>query len=198
MGMGVRQPFENVVEQHGKTVLRVCRVVLGAQDAEDAWSETFLAALRAYPGLPETANVEAWLVTIAHRKAIDVLRARKRQPAPAGELADAGRDLEAARRELLDLLTVGAGPSALFLADQDLTLQAMRYFSLLHPLVVEAEGEDLAALEAANNTMQSAARVIETSGYNESVGVFHRTVLGQFPMNFLREIVFVQMPELFA
>jgi len=89
MGMGVRQPFEKVVEQHGRTVLRVCRVLLGAHDAEDAWSETFLAALRAYPGLPETANVEAWLVTIAHRKAIDVLRTRKRQPAPVGELSDA-------------------------------------------------------------------------------------------------------------
>jgi RNA polymerase sigma factor (sigma-70 family) len=87
--MGVSQPFEKVVEQHGKTVLRVCRVLLGIHDAEDAWSETFLAALRAYPGLPETANVEAWLVTIAHRKAIDVLRARKRQPAPVGELANA-------------------------------------------------------------------------------------------------------------
>jgi len=91
--MGVRQPFEKVVEQHGRTVLRVCRALLGIHDAEDAWSETFLAALRSYPGLPETANVEAWLVTIAHRKAIDVLRARKRQPAPVGELSDAATTL---------------------------------------------------------------------------------------------------------
>lgn len=87
--MGVKQPFERVVEQHGTTVLRVCRVILGIHDAEDAWSETFLAALRAYPDLPETANTEAWLVTIAHRKAIDVLRTRKRQPAPVGDIADA-------------------------------------------------------------------------------------------------------------
>jgi RNA polymerase sigma factor (sigma-70 family) len=78
----MKQPFENAVTQHGNTVLRVCRVLLGVHDAEDAWSETFLAALRAYPDLPDTANTEAWLVTIAHRKAIDVLRARKRQPAP--------------------------------------------------------------------------------------------------------------------
>jgi RNA polymerase sigma factor (sigma-70 family) len=83
------QPFEKVVEQHGGTVLRVCRVLLGRHDAEDAWSETFLAALRAYPDLPETANVEAWLVTIAHRKAIDVLRARKRQPIPVDEVPEA-------------------------------------------------------------------------------------------------------------
>lgn len=84
----MKQPFEQVVEQHGGAVLRVCRVILGAHDAEDAWSETFLAALRAYPDLPDDANAEAWLVTIAHRKAIDALRARKRQPAPAGELPE--------------------------------------------------------------------------------------------------------------
>ena len=84
----MKQPFEKVVAQHGDTVLRVCRVLLGVHDAEDAWSETFLAALRAYPDLPATANIQAWLVTIAHRKAIDVLRARKRQPAPVGEVPE--------------------------------------------------------------------------------------------------------------
>jgi RNA polymerase sigma factor (sigma-70 family) len=86
--MGTKQPFEKIVERHGSTVLRVCRVLLASQDADDAWSETFLAALRAYPDLPATANVEAWLVTIAHRKAIDVLRARGRQPIPVEELPE--------------------------------------------------------------------------------------------------------------
>jgi RNA polymerase sigma factor (sigma-70 family) len=83
-----KQPFEKVVAEHGGTVLRVCRVLLGRHDADDAWSETFLAAMRAYPDLPETANVEAWLVTIAHRKAIDVLRAVARRPVPVGELPE--------------------------------------------------------------------------------------------------------------
>ena len=82
------QPFEKVVEQHGGTVLRVCRVLLGTHDAQDAWSESFLAALRAYPDLPETANVEAWLVTIAHRKAIDLIRARQRRPAPVEDVPE--------------------------------------------------------------------------------------------------------------
>jgi RNA polymerase sigma factor (sigma-70 family) len=84
----MKQPFEKVVEEHGGTVLRVCRVTVGIHDAEDAWSETFLAAMRSYPDLADDANTEAWLVTIAHRKAIDVLRARKRQPAPVGEIPD--------------------------------------------------------------------------------------------------------------
>ena len=85
----MKQPFEQLVEQHGGTVLRVCRVIVGGHDAQDAWSETFLAAMRAYPDLPDDANAEAWLVTIAHRKAIDVLRARKRQPAPVGDIPEA-------------------------------------------------------------------------------------------------------------
>ena len=72
------QPFEEIVAEHGPTVLRVCRAILGRVDAEDAWSETFLAALSAYPRLRANSNIEAWLVTIAHRKALDHLRASRR------------------------------------------------------------------------------------------------------------------------
>ena len=79
-------PFEIVVAEHGAVVLRVCRAVLGPDDAEDAWSETFLAALRAYPTLRPDSNVRAWLVTIAHRKAIDGYRARRRRALPVAEL----------------------------------------------------------------------------------------------------------------
>jgi RNA polymerase sigma factor (sigma-70 family) len=84
----LKQPFETVVAVHGSTVLRVCRAVLGAVDADDAWSETFLSAMRAYPDLPADANVEAWLVTIAHRKAVDVTRATSRRAIPAGKLPE--------------------------------------------------------------------------------------------------------------
>lgn len=83
-----KPPFEAIVGQHGPMVLRVCRAVLGWADADDAWSETFLAALRAYPELPAGANVEAWLVTIAHRKAIDVTRAAARRAVPVAELPE--------------------------------------------------------------------------------------------------------------
>ncbi len=81
-------PFEAIVATHGPTVLRVCRAVLGHMDADDAWSETFLAALRAYPTLRPDSNVEAWLVTIAHRKAIDQIRARSRRPLPIDPLPE--------------------------------------------------------------------------------------------------------------
>ncbi len=81
----MKRPFEQIVTEHGPTVLRVCRALLARPDADDAWSETFLAALRAYPELPPDANIEAWLVTIAHRKAIDAWRADGRRPQPMAE-----------------------------------------------------------------------------------------------------------------
>ncbi|HEU0041513.1 MAG TPA: sigma-70 family RNA polymerase sigma factor [Jiangellaceae bacterium] len=77
-----REPFEAIVARYGPTVLRVCRAVLGPADADDAWSETFLAAMRAYPEIRADSNIEAWLVTIAHRKAIDQTRARARRAVP--------------------------------------------------------------------------------------------------------------------
>jgi RNA polymerase sigma factor (sigma-70 family) len=92
-GVTVKQPFEAVVSGHGPTILRVCRAVLGAVDADDAWSDTFLAALEAYPRLPADANVEAWLVTIAHRKAIDLIRRSARSAVSVAEIPpiDSGR-----------------------------------------------------------------------------------------------------------
>jgi RNA polymerase sigma factor (sigma-70 family) len=82
------QPFEQVLDEHGPTVMRVCRALLGPADADDAWSETFLAALQAYPRLRPDSNVRAWLVTIAHRKAIDQLRAKARAPEPSDRLPE--------------------------------------------------------------------------------------------------------------
>ncbi len=58
---------------------------VGPQEAEDCFQETFLAALRAYPRLDDDRNLRGWLLTIAHRKAIDHHRSRKRGPEPVGE-----------------------------------------------------------------------------------------------------------------
>ena len=83
-----QQPFEAIVARHGPTVLRVCRAILGPTGADDAWSETFLSAMQAYPNLRPDSNVEAWLVTIAHRKAIDQLRAESRRAVPTDDLPE--------------------------------------------------------------------------------------------------------------
>jgi RNA polymerase sigma factor (sigma-70 family) len=86
-----KPPFETVVRDHGPSVFRVCRAIVGAHDADDAWSETFLAALKGYPDLPNDANLEAWLVTIAHHRAIDITRARNRRAVPTEVLPEPAR-----------------------------------------------------------------------------------------------------------
>lgn len=98
--MRTKQPFEQVVAGHAATVLRVCRAVLGPADAEDAAADAFLAALEAYPRLPADANLEAWLVTIAHRKAIDVARRAARRAVPVADLPPAAARHDAAERDL--------------------------------------------------------------------------------------------------
>jgi RNA polymerase sigma factor (sigma-70 family) len=75
-------PFQQVLDAHRDVVWRVCVASAGRQDAEDAFQEAWLSALRAYPRLAAGANLEAWLVTIAHRKAIDLHRARARRAIP--------------------------------------------------------------------------------------------------------------------
>jgi RNA polymerase sigma factor (sigma-70 family) len=78
-------PFQQVLDAHRERVWRVVVATAGRQDADDAFQEAWLSALRAYPKLPEDANHEAWLVTIAHRKAIDVHRRRARHAIPVGD-----------------------------------------------------------------------------------------------------------------
>jgi RNA polymerase sigma factor (sigma-70 family) len=106
------RPFEEIVAEHGPVVLRVCRALLGPADAADAWSETFLSALEAYPKLQPGSSIRGWLVTIAHHKAIDQLRGAARRPQPAGDLpeipatgaASAGDAMDDDLRAALDAL----------------------------------------------------------------------------------------------
>jgi len=101
------QPFEEIVAEHGEVVMRVCRALLRPADADDAWSDTFLSALRAYPDLRPDSNVRGWLVTIAHRKALDVIRKSKRvDPVAAVPEQSRGGDVhELPDHELRDALT---------------------------------------------------------------------------------------------
>lgn len=77
-----------MVTEYGPVVLRVCRALLGQHDAEDAAADAFLAALEAYPRLRDDSDVKAWLVTIAHRKAVDVLRRQARHALPVSDLPE--------------------------------------------------------------------------------------------------------------
>src|SRR5438046_3603268 len=91
--------------------MRVCRALLPRADAEDAWAETFLAALEAYPRLRPDSNIRGWLVTIAHRKAIDQLRARARRPLPTDVVPERASELGVAVDADTDLwVALGALP----------------------------------------------------------------------------------------
>ncbi len=83
-------PFQTLLDEHAADVMAVLRGAVGRTDADDCFQETFLAALRAYPTLNDAGNLRGWLLTIAHRKAIDHHRANGRRPVPVAEVADTG------------------------------------------------------------------------------------------------------------
>jgi RNA polymerase sigma factor (sigma-70 family) len=96
-------PFQTLIDEHATEVMAVLRGAVGREGAEDAFQETFLAALRAYPGLRDARNLRGWLVTIAHRKAIDHHRARGRAPLPVPTVREeASFDRDPADREIWD------------------------------------------------------------------------------------------------
>jgi RNA polymerase sigma factor (sigma-70 family) len=73
-------PFQTLLDDYAPDVMGVLRGAVGRGDAEDCFQETFLAALRAYPRLENSDNLRGWLLTIAHRKAIDHHRDNGRKP----------------------------------------------------------------------------------------------------------------------
>ena len=81
-------PFQSLLDAHARDVHRFLIATVGSLDADDVYQETWLAALRAYPELTGAANLKGWLFTIAHRKAIDHVRARARRATPVPEPAD--------------------------------------------------------------------------------------------------------------
>jgi RNA polymerase sigma factor (sigma-70 family) len=83
-------PFETFYAEHRGEVLRLLRRRLGATDADDAFQETFLRALRAYDRLEHGEHLRAWVLTIASRVAIDAGRRAR----PAAELPEQASDDE--------------------------------------------------------------------------------------------------------
>jgi RNA polymerase sigma factor (sigma-70 family) len=81
-------PFQRFLDAHADDVLRYLVASVGRHDADDAFQETFMSALRAYPRLRRNSNLRAWVLTIAHNKALDIHRARARRPLPVAEVGD--------------------------------------------------------------------------------------------------------------
>jgi len=85
-------PFQILLDRHAADVMAVLRGAVGRSDAEDCFQETFLAALRAYPKLSNDRNLRGWLLTIAHRKAIDHHRANGRRAVPVANVGEVEDD----------------------------------------------------------------------------------------------------------
>lgn len=89
--MGVRlPPFQELLDRHRVDVHRFLVASLGGDEADDCLQETLIAALRAYPRVRDGSNLRGWLFTIAHRKAIDAHRARRRRAIPVEDPPDPG------------------------------------------------------------------------------------------------------------
>lgn len=81
-------PFQELIDAHGSDVHRFLVAMVGRTAADDCYQETWISALRAYPRLRDAANLRGWLLTIAHRKAIDLVRGRARRPVPVSDVPE--------------------------------------------------------------------------------------------------------------
>jgi len=81
-------PFQRFLDEQREAVFRFLVAGVGRDAADDCFQETFLAAMRAYPRLRAASNHRAWVLTIAHRKAMDHHRARARHATPVEELPE--------------------------------------------------------------------------------------------------------------
>jgi RNA polymerase sigma factor (sigma-70 family) len=78
-------PFQSFLDENRDAVWRFLCASVGPVEADDCFQETFIAALRAYPKLRADSNLRAWVLAIAHNKAIDAHRGRSRRPLPVAE-----------------------------------------------------------------------------------------------------------------
>jgi len=92
-------PFQALLDEHRGDVYRFLVASVGVNEADDCFQETFMAALRAYPRLRDAANLRSWLLTIAHRKAIDAHRARGRRAVPVEDVPEQATGMAAGGHE---------------------------------------------------------------------------------------------------
>jgi RNA polymerase sigma factor (sigma-70 family) len=101
-------PFQRFLDAHRDDVWRFLVASVGRDEADDCFQETFISALRAYPRLRPESNLRAWVLTIAHRKAIDAHRGRARRALPTADTetvdarvaSGAGRDVAGGGRDV--------------------------------------------------------------------------------------------------
>jgi RNA polymerase sigma-70 factor (TIGR02943 family) len=93
---GANMTLESQLAQHQTYLLRFARLQLRNDAwAEDAVSETLLAALAKPRSFDNRSQLKTWLVGILKHKLIDILRQRRREVALAEDEGDASDELDA-------------------------------------------------------------------------------------------------------
>jgi predicted RNA polymerase sigma factor len=87
---------------YGKLVAFLAARTRDVAAAEDALSEAFASALADWPRNGCPSNPEAWLLTVARRKIVDISRGRRRHELAAGQLQVMAEGLAAAAAEIPD------------------------------------------------------------------------------------------------
>jgi predicted RNA polymerase sigma factor len=99
-GTRARSTADEVARRsYGKLVAFLAARTRDVAAAEDALSEAFASALADWPRSGCPANPEAWLLTVARRRAIDMARRRGTREAAVGVLQILAEGLEAAAAE---------------------------------------------------------------------------------------------------
>jgi len=155
-------PFQAFLDAHGRDVHRFLLATVGPADADDCYQETWLAALRAYPRLRNASNLRSWILTVAHRKALDQLRSRRRAAVPVGDVAD----------DALGTATIGAtgGDSDLWAAVRE--LPAKQRTALALRFVADAAYADISAVmgtseEAARRNVHEGLKRLRTEYHHD-------------------------------
>ena len=122
-------PFQKLLDAHGHDIHRFLVASVGRLDADDCYQETWLAALRAYPKLRSAEHLRSWIFTVAHRKAIDHVRAQRRRAVPVDGVPELDGvpevDSQAAPEPLDEALWARVGD----LPDKQRTALALRYIA---------------------------------------------------------------------
>jgi len=103
-GRNARETAENVARRsYGKLVAFLARRTGDVARSEDALSEAFAAALSDWPASGTPANPEGWLMAVAKRKIIDMMRRRKTGEDTIPQLQLMADEIEAAAQEQSDI-----------------------------------------------------------------------------------------------
>jgi RNA polymerase sigma factor (sigma-70 family) len=130
-------PFQRFLDAHSESVWRFLVSCVGPTDAEDCFKETFIAALHGYQRLRAGSNLRAWVMTIAHNKAMDTHRARARRALPVADVAAVDGRSTAAPRALEETLWSAVRE----LPDRQRSAVALRYMAdLPHREIAAAIG----------------------------------------------------------